>query len=453
MQVQGAVSGLMPKFIYMSDYRTFRGTAQLDEIKARRDDNRLTDEDNTFLIMLNLSNLDLDELIRLGQGDAAQLEQRKHNLNDGAATLTKKFSGRLRQRDYEITFHVDGQCFLTYVSDNHDPALMGLEERSKGFQWFFSFDLMLMHESKGTFRGGVLLLDEPGLHLHPDAQDDLMRWLKDYSGENTLFYTTHLPFMIDLNYPDGIRVLKETDDGIVVTTAFVESPPEAKLVLQAALGMKASQSFLVAKHNLVVEGVDDYWILTELSNLLRRDGKEGLPEGVLITPGGGASIAVHVATFMIGQNLNVVALFDSDNEGRKCKRKLDGASLAEYTESHTQAILLGDAVGSCGDFAIEDLFPENFITDIVKDVYSKELASVAINEIVPQGSGILWKRIVCFMRERGIKIDKSKTATRLRKKLSNMETASELPDETRCKTINLFKEIHNALGEGETESS
>ena len=108
--------------------------------------------------------------------------------------------------------------------------------------------------------------------------------------------------MIDLNHPNRIRVLKETGNGIVVTTDLTEPAPESKLVLQAALGMDASQSFLVAERNLVVEGVDDYWILTELSNLLQRSGKEGLPEDVLITPAGGASTAVHIATIMIGQN-------------------------------------------------------------------------------------------------------------------------------------------------------
>ena len=178
--------------------------------------------------------------------------------------------------------------------------------------------------------------------------------------------------MIDLNYPDRIRVLKETEDGIVVTTDFTESP-QAKLVLQAALGMNASQSFLITNRNLVVEGVDDYWVITELSNLLQQDGKEGMPEDVLITPGGSASTAVHVATFMIGQKLNVVALFDSDDEGRWAKEKLVHSWLTQYTTSHTKAILLGDAVDACGDFALEDLFPEDFITDILRKLITSNL--------------------------------------------------------------------------------
>ena len=437
----------LPTFIYMDDYKAFRGTAQLDEIKSHQDQNRLTEEDKTFLTILNLSALDLNELVRFGQGNSENVEQRQYDLDDGAATLTAEISGRLRQRNYEVDYRADGQRFLTFVKDDRDPSLIELEERSKGFQWFFSFDLMFMHESKGTFEGCVVLLDEPGLHLHPEAQKDLLDRLEYYAEGNTLLYTTHLPFMIDLNHPDRIRVLKETDDGIIVTTNLVESPPEATLVLQAALGMKYSQSSLIAKRNLVVEGVNDYWILTELSNLLRRAGEEGIPEDVRVTPGGSASQAVHVATFMIGQELDVVALFDSDNAGRGARDELIKNWITRYTTANAGVILLGEAVEAGSDFALEDLFPEKFITDIVQDAYSKQLAATEIGEITLQGEDILWKRIERFMEAQEIKITKGAIATRWRNKLSNMQDASELPDETKEKAIRLFQKIREAFGE------
>ena len=437
----------LPTFIYMDDYRTFRGTARLDEIKSHQDSNSLTEEDKTFLTILNLSGLDLDNLVELGQGSEEQVEDRQYDIDDGAATLTSEISGRLRQRNYTIEYRADGQRFLTFVKDERDPSLIELEERSKGFQWFFSFDLMFMHESEGTFEGCVILLDEPGLHLHPEAQKDLLLRLEEYAKGNMLLYTTHLPFMIDLSHPDRIRVLKETDNGIIVTTNLVESPPEATLVLQAALGMKYSQSSLIAKRNLVVEGVNDYWILTELSNLLKRAGEEGIPEDVRVTPGGSASQAVHVATFMIGQELDVVALFDSDNAGRGARDELIKNWITRYTTANAGVILLGDAVEAGSDFALEDLFPEKFITDIVKDAYSKQLAATEIDEITLQGEDILWKRIERFMKGQEIKITKGAIATRWRNKLSNMQDASELPDETKENAIKLFQKIREAFGE------
>ncbi len=439
----------LPTFIYMDDYRAFSGTARLDEIKSHQDSNSLTEEDKTFLTILNLSGLDLNNLVQLGQGDEESVEQRQLNLDDGAATLTKTISNRLRQRNYAVEYRADGQRFFTFVKDDRDPALIRLEERSKGFQWFFAFDLMFMHESEETFEGCVILLDEPGLHLHPEAQKDLLLRLEEYAKGNKLLYTTHLPFMIDLNHPERIRVLKETEDGIVVTTDLIDGSPEAKFVLQAALGMDASHSLLIADRNLVVEGVHDYYILTGLSNWLKRIGEEGLPEDVRVTPGTSASEAVHVATFMIGQRLNVVALFDSDQAGRTAHDKLVKRWLTQYTNSQTKAILLGDAVGAetDNDFELEDLFTEDFMKEIVKETYSKELMIAGVDEITLPCQGVLWSRIEHSLKEIGIKANKGSIAKRLRNRLSNMQDASDLPDETKEKAIKLFQKIREAFGE------
>ena len=256
-QVHEYIINHLPTFIYMDDYRAFRGTAQLDEILSGRDGNHLEEEEKTFLTILNLSGLDLEELVQLGQKGADEIEERQYDLDDGAATLTAVIAERLRQRRYEVQYRVDNQRFFTFVKDDQDKALIRLEERSKGFQWFFSFDLMFMHESEGTFKGCVILLDEPGLHLHPDAQKDLLRRMESYAEGNILLYTSHLPFMIDLNHPERIRVLEETEEGIVVTTNFTGSDPATKFVLQSALGMDISQNSYVTKNNLVVEGVED----------------------------------------------------------------------------------------------------------------------------------------------------------------------------------------------------
>lgn len=72
--------------------------------------------------------------------------------------------------------------------------------------------------------------------------------------------------------------------------------------------------------------------------------------------------------------------------------------------------MLGDAVGASGDFALEDLSLENFITDIVMDVYKKELTAADVNEIILQGEDILWQRIKRFMEGNDIKINKGPIA-------------------------------------------
>ena len=453
-EVHKYITEHLPTFVYMDDYRAFSGNAHLEDIQSRDSEKRLTEADKTFLTILHLSNLKLDKLVTFGQGNEEQIEQRQYDLADGADALTKIILNQFPDRRYEVEYRVDGQNFFTYVKNRPDSPLIRLEEKSKGFQWLFSFDLMLMRETEGSLKGCVILLDEPGLHLHPDAQKNLLARLEEYANGNTLLYTTHLPFMIDLNHPERIRILKEVDNKIVVTTDLVESSAEARFVLQAAFGMDASHSLLIADRNLVVEGVHDYYVLAGLSNLLKRSGKDGLLEDVRITPGPSASEAVHIAALMIGQNLDVVVLFDSDDAGRKSHDKLLKTWLTGYTEKHTKVLLLGDVVGVERDFELEDLFSEDFMKEIVKETYSKELTNAGVDEIVLEGEGMIWDRIESFMKKHNInKIHKGSIAKRLRDRLNKMKDINDLPEETTEKAIKLFQTIREALGEGETEPS
>jgi len=434
----------LPTFIYMSDYRAFRGSAQLDQVKQRKDRNQLTEEDKTLLTIMELSGLDLDSEVE--KGNQPDREQRQYDLDDASATLTNEIADRWKQRRYEVQFRADGQLFYTFVKDEHDPSLIRLEERSKGFRWFFSFDLMFMYESKGTFKGCVILLDEPGLHLHPDAQKDLLRRMEEYAKDNTLIYTTHLPFMIDLRAPERIRVLSETENGIVVTDDLTQSQPEGKFVLQAALGMSGTTSYLVAQRNLVVEGVDDYWIITELSRLLDGAGLPALPTDVFITPAGGASEAGYIATFMIGQKLDVVVLLDSDKSGEDAREKLVKKWLTRYHSTPAHVLSLGECVGvQDREFSIEDLFPDDFYLERVKKVYGKQLAAAGETDLELVGNDQLCKRVERALEKIGIKFNKGSVAKVIRSDLCKLKSADDLPEQTKKMVQKLFERIREVL--------
>lgn len=382
----------LPTFIYMDDYRIFGGTAFLDQVKQRKDQRHPTNEDETLEMILKLSGLSLEQEVE--KGNKKDREQRQYDLDDAGLTLTRDIEGRWKQLRYEVKFGADGQQFFTFVKDIRDKALIRLEERSKGFQWFFSFDLMFMHESRGAFKNCVILLDEPGLHLHPDAQKDLLRRLEEYAKGNVLIYSSHLPFMIDLRKPERIRVLSESEKGAVVTEDLTQSQPEAKFTLQAALGMSGSSSYLLSERNLVVEGTDDFWILSELSNLLIRSGEEALPEDVFITASGGASEAAYIATFMIGQKLIVVVLLDSDKAGDAARDELVKKWLTKYQGAPSSVLSLGNAVGFPDrEFSIEDMFPDAFYLERVHKVYKKALTAAGATGLKLMGKDQLCKRV------------------------------------------------------------
>ncbi len=328
--------------------------------------------------------------------------------------------------------------------------MIPLEEQSKGFQWFFSFDLHFMHDSGGTFQGCVLLLDEPGLHLHPGAQADLLERLDAYSEMNATIYTTHLPFLVDLREPSRIKIINQTANGAVVSDDLGCSQPDEKLTLQAALGMRANQSYLVSERNLVVEGVDDFWIITELSNIFVRSGAEGLPEEVMVTAAHSASEVVHVATFMIGQDLQVVSLFDSDEAGRREEEKLRTKWLTRYKEARSASLLLGNVVGAPDrDFMIEDLFAAgDYYLSKLRESHSAKLkaAGKKDTDLKLVGNGPILVRAQSACDSVGIQFSKGSVAKAIRKDLIAMSTSADLPSETAKYAEKLLGAIREAFG-------
>ncbi len=433
----------IPKFIYMDDYKSFSGLADLEEVK-RKTPAQLTEADETFLMILKLSGLDLDEVIRQGKSsDKNVIDDRQQDLDDAGRTLTNLVAGRWNQNEYRVEFRVDGQTFFTNIEEtNKAIGMIPLDEQSKGFQWFFSFDLHFMHESGGTFEGCVLLLDEPGLHLHPGGQEDLLKRLDAYSVKNVTVYTTHLPFLVDLREPSRIKVIMQKNDAASVTDNLGASQKEEKLTLQSALGMKANQSYLVSQLNLVVEGIDDYWLLSELSNGLIRKGDEGLPEEVLISAGGGASEVVHLATFMIGQDLVTLSLFDSDEAGRREETTLRTKWLTHYKDTKSGTLLLGDALGEKGNVEIEDLFPEAYYLKKATDSHGAKLKAKGKSaaDVKLEEGGTLVKRVERAFEELEIPFNKESAAKLIRRELARAKPEA-FPTGTLDKASTVFAAI------------
>jgi len=87
------------------------------------------------------------------------------------------------------------------------------EYRSDGLKWFLTF-LINFRARTDDIKHYVLLIDEPGLHLHPRGQKDTLRELKNLTSkhDNQVIYTTHQTFLINKNQPESVRVLRRELD-------------------------------------------------------------------------------------------------------------------------------------------------------------------------------------------------------------------------------------------------
>ena len=434
----------IPTFVYLDEYGTFRGSAILDQLKQRRDHHQLTEDDKTFLTILDLSRLDLDKLVEMGAEE--DREDRQYDLDDAAGALTKLIEDHWGQLRYEVKFGADGQQFFTWVKDANERSLIRLEERSRGFQWFFSFDLLLMQETKGTFKNCVILLDEPGMYLHPEGQKDLLARLKVHSKENTLIFTTHLPFLIDLEQPDSLRSIANTGEGTIVFNGL-RSDGDADITVETAILSGIASGLMAADQTLLVEDGDDALILSELSNLLVRSGEEGFVEGLQIIPGGSAKQTVYRAALLTARKKKLLVLFHTDLEGVAAKEKIERHWLNKFESHYTTVWDYGHAIGEAqGDYGPEDLFSEAYYLVLVEEVFAKSLAFADVKEIRLRSGGRVRNRAREFFSERNISFDSSAVARRLASVLRRMPNAESLPEETRrrIKTLVMMCNQHFA---------
>ncbi|MBB4223889.1 AAA family ATPase [Variovorax guangxiensis] len=221
-RAQEWVIGKLPRFVYVDEYPALPGRQNIAEFLGREGWGQLTPEQQSFARLCKAAGLDLRQLqALLEKNDQAT---RNQLVNRAGSVVTAEIRRLWKDRALKVRFNLDGQYLDTLVSDPNAAyeVEVNLEERSRGFQWFFSFYVAFFADTQGgQAEDAVLLLDEPGLHLHAHSQADLLAHLeKDFAG-NQVIYTTHSPFMVPTHRLDAVRTasLDETAGTTVSNTA------------------------------------------------------------------------------------------------------------------------------------------------------------------------------------------------------------------------------------------
>jgi hypothetical protein len=373
-----AVVKALPSFIYFENYGILDSAVYLPRFleDAMRDPN--APQVRTINAMFRHVGLDAHELTNLGQQSPAgprgeprplteseirsnerKIELRAIKLNSASLNITSQFNGWYGQRRHNIRYHADGDYFRIWVSDDKRPGVdIELESRSKGFQWFFSFYLVFLVESQEGHRDAILLLDEPGLHLHPTAQQELIAFFERLSGANPLIYSTHSPFLIDGEHIHRVRAVKEDDTGHAqVSYDTWPADHETLFPVQAAAGYAMVQGLFRHRKNVLVEGISDYLYLHSLSLLCGMSGRSALPDDVYVTPCGGTKNMGLIAALFLGYKVRPIVLLDGDDAGRARK-----AALVKdlYKNKEGTVLLLSDVLG-LEECEIEDVIGEHIL--------------------------------------------------------------------------------------------
>ena len=256
-------------------------------------------------------------------------------------------------------------------NDRHRVSVP-FDERSKGFVWFFSF-LVYFSEIEEMRKGDmVLLLDEPGLNLHAMAQYDFLRFIDQrLAPRHQVVYTTHSPFMINLNNLTSVRTVEDMDHyGTVITDDVLQNSSETVFPLQTALGYQLAETLFLAPHCLLVNSPSDLIYLQVLGEFCAAEGRAKLdPRWVIIPVGRSENLPAFIS--LLGDNYTSLAvLMDVTPASRAHIESINDVMLAR--DSHRSPIKWVE-VTRVRDADIEDLLDPGFYLKLVNTSYKNEL--------------------------------------------------------------------------------
>jgi len=364
----------MPHFLYFGEYEVLNSDIYLPEFVQRVNAADKTPKTRIQRALFKHVGADVAELATLGhhehskgfqQAIQEQVDKLTIFADSAQQAMTKKFSDWWEQRRHTFNYQFNGDYFRIWVSDDLDPAKVELEQRSQGMRYFFSFYLVFLVEAEEGHLDCVLLLDEPGLHLHGTAQEKLIEFFVKVSKQNQLFYTTHSPFMIDGAHLERARAVYESPEGTKVSADVWPRDKDTLFPLQAALGYSICQALFVARRQVLVEGLTDYMLLSVLNERLRAAGKPSLDTDIVMLPMGGTTNLAPLASLLAGHDIELVILLDNDKGKDTAIKKLK----AIMPDAESRCVLISDAVGNADVQELEQLMPESYYLDALKRAY------------------------------------------------------------------------------------
>lgn len=379
----------MPKFVYYSNYGNLDSEIYLPHVveNLKRQDLGAKEaaKARTLRVLFKFVRLEPDEILELGQDfkdpddpnrrptdeEIAEITENKRErsilLQSAWTTLTERFREWWKQGNYRFRFEADGNHFRIWVSDDKRPEEIELESRSTGLQWFLSFYLIFLVESENAHRNAILLLDEPGLSLHPLAQLNLSQFFDGLAETNQILYTTHSPFLVDADRLDRARKIYVAADGTTKATENLREGAEeasqagAAYAVYSAINLNVAESMLLGCQPIIVEGATDQHYLTTIKTLLIRAGKITPKRELVFPPSGGTKMARIIASILTGRDeILPIVLLDSDTMGKKMANEMRSGL---YEEAPERVLTIGQFTG-LDNTEVEDLFPTGFIATI-----------------------------------------------------------------------------------------
>ena len=448
----------LPVLVYFDNYSTMRGRISIEDIKNRRSTpEELDDADRTFMALLSMVGSSLDDLEHETNFEylKAELESASIGISDEIFEFWKQNKQLRVQFDLSSANPNDppplnsGTILHVRVWNNRHRVSVPFDERSKGFVWFFSFLVyfsMIEKIQEEQDRDMIFLLDEPGLNLHALAQYDFQRFINErLAPKHQVVYTTHSPFMIDLNNLSAVRTVEDMDDlGTTVSQDILQNSDDTVFPLQMALGFQLVQTLFLAPHCLLVGSASDLIYLQVLGEMCAEEGASKLdPRWVVIPVGNTENLPTFIS--LLGDTYaSLAVLMDVTEENRE---HINSINDAMASSAHTPVNWI--EVTRVREADIEDLLDPGFFLRLVNQAYATELKEPITLRAISDSNPRIVERLKSYFVENDIsggEFDPYKPASLLLKNHAMMR--GEINRVTIDSASSMFDRINAMLSSG-----
>jgi predicted ATPase len=170
----------------------------------------------------------------------------------------------------EIKLSVNGKVLYIDISDD-TTAFDTPESRSLGFRWYLSFYINFLAQTNEAIANEyIFLIDEPGIHLHPAGQKDLVKVLENLAQRNQVIYTTHSPFMINRQFPERVRLVTKSKEGTHIDS---EAYRQNWKPLRKSIGLVIGDLFFFSKDSMILEIPREKFVLAKKLRFWEKEKK------------------------------------------------------------------------------------------------------------------------------------------------------------------------------------
>lgn len=403
----------LPKFLYFDEFYQMEGHVNVEALVERRKSGKLVPSDYPLLGLIELARMDVEEIC-----NPKRALQRDNRLEGASNHLTRSVMKYWSQNRFlEMRFDIrpglpndppgmrSGTNLWGHVYNSKQRVTTLLGDRSSGFVWFYSF-LAWFSAQKRSGRPLILLLDEPGIHLHGTAQRDLLRYLEDECASGLqVIYTTQSPFLIDHQHLERVRIVEDRSvedpefkvnagkrQGTQVYTDVTQATAESELPLLGALGHKLIEHLSPGRHVLLIEGIADFVYLSAMSGLVREDAGTALDPRWTITPMGGiARVGIFLGLTRRAEARTVAGVFSFADANP------EQVSAAEKEILRKESYLSYEYFTDLPAADVEDLFDPEFYVDLVNSEYADVLRRPVTTGQLRDGTLKITEKIAAFL--------------------------------------------------------